>query len=213
MRKLLYCAALATLTACSTPMERPNAERSVPYSPAPSAPSAQPPATSAVKPPATTEPSRPTPSPSVSRKNPLTHIHLERHIQSAEVKASPSGRNVLSAGRIMTLKGKIIRGGCWDYANAIYNQAGYPDQKRKTVFKGGKANGPYASPDMVKPGDWLYYVNTDYGNIEHSAIFVDWVGKKQGMMISYAGERRREPAQYSTYNLSKVYQIIRPVDR
>ncbi|HSO20745.1 MAG TPA: hypothetical protein VLT88_14880, partial [Desulfosarcina sp.] len=130
----------------------------------------------------------------------------------AEARATPYGREILETGRSMTLaRDEIIRGGCWDYANAVYNRAGYPDRKRKTVFKSRKA-GPYADLGLIQPGDWLYYVNHWYGDIEHSAIFVDWVdfGAGEGLMLSYGGEKRREPARYMVYDVSHTYMIIRP---
>lgn len=135
-------------------------------------------------------------------------------ILAAERKAiTPQGRNTLIMGRKMTLINKeIIPGGCWDYANEVYNRAGYPNQarKRKTIFKSAK-KGPYADISLIQAGDFLYYINHSYGDIEHSAIFIDWVdyNNKQALMLSYAGENRREPARYRSYDLSSVYRIIR----
>ena len=34
-------------------------------------------------------------------------------------------------------------------------------------------------------------------------------GAKQARMVSYAGEKRREPARYMNYDLSSVYMVIR----
>ena len=116
----------------------------------------------------------------------------------------------------MTLIDKvIIPGGCWDYANEVYNRAGYPNQprKRQTIFKSSKS-GPYANISLIQPGDFLYYINHSYGDIEHSAIFVDWVdyNNKQALMLSYGGENRYEPARYLPYDLSSVYRIIRAIN-
>ena len=129
----------------------------------------------------------------------------------AEQNATPNGRKILQVGRQMTLVNqKIIRGGCWDYANAVYNRAGYR-KNRQTVFKGTKKKGPYADIHLIQSGDFLYYVNHSYNDIEHSAIFVDWVDykTKTALMLSYAGERRKTPARYKNYDLSNVYRIIR----
>jgi hypothetical protein len=133
---------------------------------------------------------------------------------AAERKATPQGRKILATGRQMTVVDKeIIPGGCWDYANEVYNRAGYPNQrkKRRTIFKGSKEKGPYANISLIQPGDFLYYINHSYGDIEHSAIFVDWVNSqtKQALMLSYGGESRQEPARYLSYDLSHVYRIIR----
>jgi hypothetical protein len=131
----------------------------------------------------------------------------------AEKKADPRALKVLRAGRKMTLDNKeIIQGGCWNYADAVYARAGYPTGKRKAVFKGGKDKGPYADAALIQPGDWLYYINHSYRGIEHSAIFIAWTDydKQQGLMLSYGGESRQEPARYSVYDLTNVYNITRP---
>ncbi len=121
------------------------------------------------------------------------------------------GRQVLARGREMVNRGEIIPGGCWDYINAVYNRAGFPADRRQTVFKTAK-KGPYADVRLIRPGDWIYFVNHSYGGIEHSAIFVEWInaGAREAKMLSYAGEKRREPARYLPYVLSNVYGIIRP---
>lgn len=137
---------------------------------------------------------------------------LEAASKKAEKAATEYGRKVLETGRVMTLvNAEVIPGGCWDYANAVYDRAGFSSGKRETVYKAAKA-GPYADLSQVKGGDWLYYVNHSYGGIEHSAIFVDWidVDQKIGLMLSYGGENRRQPARYLPYDLSSVYGITRP---
>jgi hypothetical protein len=147
-----------------------------------------------------------TPEPVVQKKSPL-----EQQLDEAENKATPQGRKVLQTGRQMALvNGEIIQGGCWDYANTVYNRAGYKKQ-RQTVFEGTKQEGPYADASLIQHGDFLYYVNHSYGDIEHSAIFVDWLDypTKTALMLSYAGERRQQPARYKPYELTHVYQIIR----
>ncbi|MCK5898823.1 MAG: hypothetical protein KAG06_07110, partial [Methylococcales bacterium] len=66
------------------------------------------------------------------------------YLIAAENKASQHGRKILQTGRQMTLVNQeIIRGGCWDYANAVYNRAGYT-KNRQVIFKGTKKKGPYA---------------------------------------------------------------------
>jgi hypothetical protein len=136
---------------------------------------------------------------------------LEQQLDEAENKATPPARKVLQTGRQMALvNGEIIRGGCWDYANTVYTRAGYK-KHRQTVFKGAKRQGPYADASLIQHGDFLYYVNHSYGDVEHSAIFVDWLNypSKTALMLSYAGEHRRQPARYKPYELTNVYQIIR----
>jgi hypothetical protein len=120
------------------------------------------------------------------------------------------GHRVLDEARKMIGRRIIVQGGCWDYINAVYNNAGYPENMRRSVFK-TEMDGPYADADQLQPGDWLYFVNLSYRGSQHSAIFVNWTNKitRRARMISYAGENRRTPARYMTYDLSKVYCIIR----
>ena len=151
------------------------------------------------------------------RTNALKHSNFNHLILAAEHKANPAGRKILAIGRKMALIDKvIITGSCWDYANEIYNRAGYPNhpKKRYTVFK-GKKKGPYANIYSIQSGDFLYYINHSYGDVEHSAIFVDWLDyhNKHALMLSYGGENRRKPARYKSYKLSSVFRIIRAKDK
>ena len=147
-----------------------------------------------------------------SNNNNISSLDL---ILQAEGKADAKGRAVLATGRMMTLEDKLILpGSCWDYANEVFNRSGFPNSrsKRKTVFKSIK-RGPYADVSLIKPGDFLYYVNHSYGGVEHSAIFVSWINyvTKQALMLSYGGERRKDPARYLPYDLSNVYHITRAI--
>jgi hypothetical protein len=154
-----------------------------------------------------------TPSQTLSSARTESSSEQPSLIVMAEQKATPEGRAILATGRQMIEDELILPGGCWDYINEVYNRAGYPNQrsKRQTIFKGTKARGPYADISQIQPGDFLYYINHSYGDIEHSAIFVDWVDydNKQALMLSYGGENRRQPARYLPYDLSHVYRIIR----
>ncbi|MEN8119115.1 MAG: hypothetical protein ABFS35_02165 [Bacteroidota bacterium] len=133
----------------------------------------------------------------------------------AEKEANKGGKDILEKGRKMALIDKVILpGSCWNWINTLYNDAGYPDKngKRKTVHK-GKKSGPYVKSNLIESGDWLYYINHSYNNVEHSGIFVYWVDykKKIGMILSYGGERRKQPGRYLPYDLTHVYNIIRAV--
>jgi hypothetical protein len=132
-------------------------------------------------------------------------------ILMAELKSPAPARKVLKTGRKLALEEKaIIRGSCWNWINTVFKRAGYAENNH-IVFK-SKKRGPYAKPGLIKPGDWLYYVNHSYNRIEHSGIFVHWVDyrKKIGMVLSYGGEGRRKPGRYKAYNLKDVYFIKRP---
>jgi len=131
-------------------------------------------------------------------------------LSNAENQSSPAAREVVSTARKMALNERtIIQGGCWDYLDAVFNRAGV---SRNTIHKGTYAQGPYASSSEIEAGDWLYYINHGYNGVEHSGLFVGWVDEraKQALILSYAGEHRREPARYRVYDLSNVYQIMRP---
>ncbi len=131
-------------------------------------------------------------------------------LSSAETQSSIAAREVISTARKMALNERtIIKGGCWDYLNAVFKRAGVT---RDTIHKGTYGQGPYASSGEIEVGDWLYYINHGYNGIEHSGLFVGWVDEqaKQALILSYAGESRHEPARYRVYDLSNVYQIMRP---
>ncbi len=151
------------------------------------------------------------PAPSVQDEEPS----LGRRLADAERVASPAGRTVLATARGMIDAGVVVRGSCWDFAHAVFARAGFPlgRKTRRSVFSGPK-KGPYADARLIEPGDWLYYVNHSYGEVPHSAIFVDWedAAAREGLMITYVGQRRRQPGRYEIYDLSSVYRIIRPVD-
>lgn len=131
-------------------------------------------------------------------------------LSNAETQSNMAAREVVSTARKMALNERsIIQGGCWDYLDAVFKRAGVT---RDTVHKGTYGQGPYANSGEIEVGDWLYYINHGYNGVEHSGLFVGWVDEraKQALILSYAGENRREPARYRVYDLSNVYQIMRP---
>ena len=131
-------------------------------------------------------------------------------VSQAENVNNRAARDVMNIARVMALNERaIIKGGCWDYLNAVFNRAGVT---RDTVHKGEYRGGPYANREDIQVGDWLYYINHGYNDIEHSGLFVGWVDKEanQALILSYAGENRHEPARYRVYDLSHVYNIMRP---
>ena len=128
----------------------------------------------------------------------------------AETQSSPAARGVISTARTMALNERtIVQGGCWDYLDAVFKRAGVT---RDTIHKGQYGQGPYANSSDIQAGDWLYYINHGYNGVEHSGLFVGWTNEsaKEALILSYAGENRREPARYRVYDLSNVYQIMRP---
>jgi len=135
---------------------------------------------------------------------------IEEILDQALNIAPDGGRNILLTTREMISNQEIIIGGCWDYINAAYNRAGYPIKLRESIFK-SKFQGPYVTDEKILPGDWLYFVNHSYNDTEHSAIFVGWTNekKKEALMISYDGEKRKKPGILKKYILTNIYNIFR----
>ncbi|RLD62329.1 MAG: hypothetical protein DRI95_13215 [Bacteroidetes bacterium] len=151
----------------------------------------------------------------IKKKNKKKPGKTSDPILIAENEANKGGKDILEKGRKMALIDKVILpGSCWNWINTVYNDAGYPNKsgKRKTVHK-GKKSGPYVKSSQIKAGDWLYYINHSYNDVEHSGIFVYWIDykKKTGMILSYGGEKRKQPGRYKPYDLTHVYNIIRAV--
>lgn len=136
--------------------------------------------------------------------------NVEDILNKAESNATVSGRKILELSRSMIADQEVVIGGCWHYINAVYDRSGFSSNQRETVFK-SKFKGPYASSDIIKTGDWLYFVNHSYRDTEHSAIFVAWVDeeKKDALMVSYVGENQKKPATYKRFLLDKVYSVFR----
>ncbi|MDO4223386.1 MAG: NlpC/P60 family protein [Acinetobacter sp.] len=152
-----------------------------------------------------------TTTPSVQKYPNIQNQHLSI-VEHAERHATGKAKKILSQARIMTLTNReIIQGSCWDYIHAVYNRAGVPMAQREVVFKGKYGQKPYAKSEQIQAGDWLYYVNHQYKNVEHSGLFIGWVDRanKQALMLSYAGQGKKATARYKVYDLSSVYHIMR----
>lgn len=135
------------------------------------------------------------------------HIDTLYRAEQSSVGAS---RQVLRTVRQMALDNKeIIKGSCWDYLNAAFNRAGV---SKETIFTGEYPYGPFIDTNEIRPGDWLYYINHGYNDIEHSGLFVGWLNreKNEALILSYAGESRNEPARYKVYDVSHTYNVMRP---
>lgn len=141
----------------------------------------------------------------------VTSQNFQQILAQAELTASTEGKNILQTSDEMITNQTIVVGSCWDYVNAVYTRAGYQDNQRVTIFE-GKEQGPFVQDDIIQAGDWLYFINHSFGNVEHSAIFIAWtdVANKQALMVSYAGGDQSIPARLKVYDLSNVYNVIRP---
>ncbi len=121
------------------------------------------------------------------------------------------GFKVLEKGYQMAfIKKELIAGSCWDYVNAVYNRMGKEYQKT-IILNTNKTEKKYADKTLLKPGDWIYHINYEYGGVEHSAIFVCWKDFEQGtaVTLSYAGRNKKQTARFGVYNLNGVYSIFR----
>lgn len=147
---------------------------------------------------------------SSSKNSDVKPESIEDVLNLAEARASDEGRRVLETSREMISNLDIIVGGCWDYINSVYNRAGFLSTQRVMIYK-SKFKGPYADSQLIMAGDWIYFVNHSYRNIEHSAIFVAWtnVEKKEALMVNYVGGNKKKPATYKTFVLDNVYNIVR----
>ncbi len=115
--------------------------------------------------------------------------------------ATPGGKVIKTA--LEKLKAKvIIKGGCWDWVNYVYKEAGYPEKYRQKIFW-GKKKGPYAKASRLKNGDWIMFKNLSYGNVGHSGIFLYWIDYKKriAMVLSYRGENSETPGRYKAYDI------------
>ena len=141
-----------------------------------------------------------------------TAVDYQPLLTQAEQTASSEGKMILEMADKMLADKTVVVGSCWDYANEVYERAGFPETKQKDIFEGEQLQGPYAAADMIQPGDLLTYINHSFGNVDHSAIFVAWtdVTKLQALMVSYAGQDQAVPARLKVYDLSNVFSIIRP---
>ncbi|HXH74691.1 MAG TPA: hypothetical protein VNJ08_06980 [Bacteriovoracaceae bacterium] len=138
---------------------------------------------------------------------------LEEILNQAEAHASSEGRNILETSRSMIKDQEVIKGSCWDYIHAVYLKAGYGNHKRVTIFR-SKLQGPYVHINRIESGDWLYFMNHSFGDVEHSGIFVAWTDQKnkEALVISYPGGNQAKPGRYKKYNLRSTYNIIRPAE-
>jgi hypothetical protein len=122
------------------------------------------------------------------------------------------GQRVLLAGeRIAFVEKRVMKAGCWDFVNLVYNEAGFPAKARRVVFR-GKRSGPYAGPELLRPGDWVMHVNREAANIEHSSIFVRWidVARRRALALDYVGMKRPATGRLSRHDYSRIYMVIRP---
>ena len=134
---------------------------------------------------------------------------IEEKTKKVSKLSTPGGKVVKTA--LEKLKAKIIiKGGCWDWVNYVFNEAGYSERNRKKVYW-AKQKGPYADVSLLKSGDWIMFKNLSYGNVGHSGIFIYWIDYKQkeAMVLSYRGENSETPGRYKAYDIRYLFGIVR----
>ena len=131
--------------------------------------------------------------------------------QGCPNKTQEAGLRIINEGyQMAVLQKDIVIGSCWDFINAVYNNAGFQRANREVVYKRAKGT-ELSNPELLEPGDWVYHVNYSYHNIEHSAIFICWkdYDKRMGITLSYVGQNKSTPGKYGVYDLRGIYNIKR----
>jgi hypothetical protein len=133
---------------------------------------------------------------------------------NAAATSGPATR-VLSTAQQMYDEGVVVRGSCYRYVDTVFDRAGFHGwRNRSNVFRSAP-NGPYASLDMIQPGDWLWIVNhpesTPVGT--HSVLFVGWEDRANGIarVYSYVGGGQERSADLVTYDVTRTYNIQRAI--
>jgi hypothetical protein len=149
---------------------------------------------------------------SVPRLSSLTPEAISSIAERRAVGVTP-GAKVIAAALTLVRSGTVVKGGCWDWVNRAFNDAGYTANKRRAVFQ-SKPEGPFVNIALIEPGDWISFRNLTYGEIGHSALFVDWIDfdRHSAITLEYAGENREIPGRYREFDIFKCYLVTRPVD-
>lgn len=132
-------------------------------------------------------------------------------IEQVENNVTKRQQQILLSAHKLVSDREIIKGSCWNWLDSAYRLAGFEAKDREVIFK-SKKSGPYANLSILQSGDWIYHINHSYNDIEHSGMFITWLdrAKNLALMLSYGGERRKEPARYRPYDITHTYYIIRP---
>jgi hypothetical protein len=130
----------------------------------------------------------------------------EPAIVEARSVAAPGGRRALDAARALIDEDFVVIGSCWDWAQAVFERAGGETEQVHRA----RPRGPFADRAPVRPRDGLYLVG-DGGGGAHTASDLGWVDEpaRVGLTVSYVGGRREETGRYSTYDLPRVYRVVR----
>lgn len=125
---------------------------------------------------------------------------------------SKAGIEVVNKGMDMVIENYKMSGSCWSFANKVYELAGFPQNKRTTIYKNKKGT-LIKDPSIIQPGDWIFHVNYSFNNVEHSAIFICWKDyeRRIAITLSHVGQNKHASGKFGVYDLRGVYNVIRGI--
>lgn len=122
-------------------------------------------------------------------------------------RAAPGARRVLEVMRTMLDEGVVVRGSCNRWVEEIFRRAG---GRARTVYTAGR-RASFTNTTLLRPGDWVQFINHSFGGVTHSAVFVGWTdaSARIGMTASHPGQNRAVPGRFRDYDLSNIYRVVR----
>jgi hypothetical protein len=128
-------------------------------------------------------------------------------LREAIPRAAPGAQRVLEVMRTMLDEGVVVRGSCNRWVEEIFRRAG---GRRRTVYSAGR-RAPFTDTALLRPGDWVQFINHSFGGVTHSAVFVGWTDAtaRIAMTASHPGQNRAVPGRFRDYDLSNVYRVVR----
>lgn len=146
----------------------------------------------------------PAAEPSAASDDPMTML------REAIPRAAPGAQRVLEVMRSMLDEGVVVRGSCNHWVEELFRRAG---GRARTVYSAGR-RAAFTDTALLRPGDWVQFINHSYGGVTHSAVFVGWTDltARVAMTASYPGQHRDAPGRFRDYDLSNVYRVVRMDD-
>jgi hypothetical protein len=128
-------------------------------------------------------------------------------LREAIPRAAPGAQRVLEVMRTMLDEGVVVRGSCNRWVEEVFRRAG---GRRRTVYSAGR-RAPFTDTALLRPGDWVQFINHSFGGVTHSAVFVGWTDAtaRIAMTVSHPGQNRAVPGRFRDYDLSNVYRVVR----
>ena len=128
-------------------------------------------------------------------------------LRAAIPHAAPGAQRVLEVMRTMLDEGVVVRGSCNRWVEEVFRRAG---GRARTVYSAGR-RAPFTDTALLRPGDWVQFINHSFGGVTHSAVFVGWTdaSARIGMTASHPGQNRAVPGRFRDYDLSNIYRVVR----